>query len=55
MNGIDGSTLLMGTASTHGTNPAVQKSLLYDAIRDFAPVALVGRTLVRDRNLRFVP
>lgn len=40
----DGYTLLMGTASTHGTNPAVQKSLPYDAIKDFAPVALVAST-----------
>ena len=40
----DGYTLLMGTASTHGSNPAVQKQLPYDAIRDFAPVALVAST-----------
>ncbi len=40
----DGYTLLMGTASTHGTNPAVQKSLPYDALRDYAPVALVAST-----------
>lgn len=39
----DGYLLLMGTASTHGTNPAVQKSLPYDPVRDYAPVALVGR------------
>ena len=40
----DGYTLLMGTASTHGTNPAVQKSLPYDPVKDFAPVALVATT-----------
>ena len=40
----DGYLLLMGTASTHGTNPAVQKSLPYDPVRDYAPVALVGST-----------
>ena len=40
----DGYLLLMGTASTHGTNPAVQKSLSYDPVRDYAPVALVGST-----------
>ena len=40
----DGYTLLTGTASTHGSNPAVQKQLPYDAIRDFAPVALVAST-----------
>ena len=40
----DGYTLLMGTASTHGSNPAVQKGLPYDAIRDFAPIILVAST-----------
>ena len=40
----DGYTLLMGTASTHGTNPAVQKALPYDPVKDFAPVALVATT-----------
>jgi len=40
----DGYTLLMGTASTHGSNPAVQKALPYDAVRDFAPVILVAST-----------
>ena len=34
----------MGTASTHGTNPAVQKSLPYDPVKDFAPIALVATT-----------
>ncbi|MEO7404733.1 MAG: tripartite tricarboxylate transporter substrate binding protein [Burkholderiales bacterium] len=40
----DGYLLLIGTASTHGTNPVVQKALPYDPVRDFAPVALVGST-----------
>src|SRR3954470_11526646 len=37
----DGYTLLMGTASTHGTNPNVYTKLGYDPVRDFAPVALI--------------
>ena len=37
----DGYTLLLGTASTHGTNPNVYAKLPYDAVRDFAPVALI--------------
>jgi tripartite-type tricarboxylate transporter receptor subunit TctC len=37
----DGYTLLLGTASTHGTNPNVYAKLPYDPLRDFVPVALV--------------
>jgi tripartite-type tricarboxylate transporter receptor subunit TctC len=37
----DGYTLLLGTASTHGTNPNVYAKLPYDPVRDFAPVALI--------------
>src|SRR3954469_472282 len=37
----DGYTLLMGTASTHGTNPNVYTKLGYDPVRDFAPIALI--------------
>ena len=37
----EGYTLLMGTASTHGTNPNVYTKLGYDPVRDFAPVALI--------------
>src|SRR5262249_40891330 len=33
----DGYTLLLGTASTHGTNPNVYTKLPYDAVRDFVP------------------
>lgn len=38
----DGYTLLVGTPSTHGANPAVYASLPYDPVRDFAPVMLIG-------------
>ncbi len=37
----DGYTLLLGTGSTHGTNPNVYTKLPYDPVRDFAPVALI--------------
>src|SRR6478752_999756 len=37
----DGYTLLLGTASTHGTNPNVYAKLPYDPVRDFVPVALI--------------
>ncbi|CAB5679680.1 Argininosuccinate lyase [Delftia tsuruhatensis] len=40
----DGYTLVMGTASSHGINPALQKNLPYDAVRDFSPVTLVAST-----------
>ncbi len=40
----DGYTLLMGTASTHGVNSALAKSLPYDAIKDFSPITVVGGT-----------
>jgi tripartite-type tricarboxylate transporter receptor subunit TctC len=40
----DGYTLLMGTASTHGVNSAIQKALPYDALKDFAPITVVGGT-----------
>lgn len=38
----DGYTLLMGTAATHGTNPALFPKLQFDALRDFAPISLVA-------------
>ncbi|MFL6798272.1 MAG: Bug family tripartite tricarboxylate transporter substrate binding protein [Xanthobacteraceae bacterium] len=38
----DGYTLLLGTGSTHGTNPNVYTRLSYDAVRDFEPIALVS-------------
>ena len=40
----DGYTLLMGTNSTHGSNPALYAKLPYDPIRDFAPIALTVGT-----------
>jgi tripartite-type tricarboxylate transporter receptor subunit TctC len=38
----DGYSLGMATASTHGVNPAVYPKLSYDAIKDFAPVAMIA-------------
>jgi tripartite-type tricarboxylate transporter receptor subunit TctC len=37
----DGYTLLLGTASTHGTNPNVYTRLPYNPVRDFVSVALI--------------
>ncbi len=37
----DGYTLVLGTASTHSINPLLQADLGYDAIKDFAPVAMM--------------
>src|SRR3712207_5034784 len=38
----DGTTLLMGAASTNAINPSLYRSLRFDPIREFAPVALVA-------------
>jgi tripartite-type tricarboxylate transporter receptor subunit TctC len=38
----DGYTLLLGTGSTHGTNPNVYTKLSYDPVRDFEPIAVVS-------------
>ncbi|NMJ44446.1 tripartite tricarboxylate transporter substrate binding protein [Roseomonas sp. JC162] len=38
----DGYTALFGTASTHGVNPTMMVRPAYDAIRDYAHVAIVG-------------
>src|SRR3954449_5401645 len=38
----DGYTLLMATNSTHSANPSLFKSLSYDPVKDFAPVARIG-------------
>ena len=38
----DGYTILLGTISTHGTNPAVNPKLPYDAIKDFSGVSLLA-------------
>ena len=40
----DGYTLVMGTVNSHGINSALFKNLPYDAIRDFAPITIVGIT-----------
>jgi tripartite-type tricarboxylate transporter receptor subunit TctC len=38
----DGYTILLGTISTHGTNPAVNPKLPYDAVKDFTPISLLA-------------
>jgi tripartite-type tricarboxylate transporter receptor subunit TctC len=38
----DGYTLILGSADTHAINPAVFTNIRYDAIKDFAPIALLG-------------
>ncbi len=38
----DGYTLLMGTTTTHATNPVMFRKLPYDSIKDFAPISLVA-------------
>ncbi len=38
----DGYMLLMGNSATHGTNPTLYANLSYDALKDFAPVGMVG-------------
>ena len=49
----DGHTLVMGSIGTHATNGLIYSSMPYDAVRDFAPVALVAAvTLVRGAPLR---
>ncbi len=43
----DGYTLLITTNTTHSANPSLLKSISYDPVKDFAPIALIG-------NLRFM-
>jgi tripartite-type tricarboxylate transporter receptor subunit TctC len=38
----DGYTFLLGTVGTHAYNPSLYKKLSYNAVTDFAPVALVA-------------
>jgi tripartite-type tricarboxylate transporter receptor subunit TctC len=38
----DGYTILMGTTSTHAINPTLMTRIQYDAVRDFAPVIVIG-------------
>lgn len=50
----DGYTLFMTTNTTHSANPSLMKSLPYDPVADFAPVARLGNLpfmLVVDRRL----
>ena len=39
----DGYTLMQGYVATHGTSPATRK-LPYDAVKDFAPIGMIGGT-----------
>ena len=50
----DGYTLILGSADTHAINPAVFSNIRYDAIKDFAPIALIGdlpMTLIVNPNV----
>ena len=38
----DGHTLVVVTTSTHGSMPAFKRSLSYDPVKDFAPIALMA-------------
>ena len=40
----DGYTLILGTASTFGTNSITQKALPYDPVKDFTPVVMMAFT-----------
>ena len=40
----DGHTLILGTASTFGSNSSTQKNLPYDPVRDFAPILMMATT-----------
>ena len=40
----DGYTLVLGTASTFGTNSATIPNLSYDPVRDFTPVVMIAST-----------
>lgn len=38
----DGYTVLVATSSTHAINPTAMPKIPYDAVKDFAPVAILG-------------
>jgi tripartite-type tricarboxylate transporter receptor subunit TctC len=38
----DGYTLFLGGSASHGITPHLYRTLPYDAVRDFAPVSLIG-------------
>jgi tripartite-type tricarboxylate transporter receptor subunit TctC len=40
----DGVTLLMAHVNTHAIAPHIFKSISYDALRDFSPIAMIGAT-----------
>src|SRR5258706_3494728 len=40
----DGYTLFSGGIATHGIAPALYSKLGYDAVRDFAPLTMIGTT-----------
>ena len=40
----DGYTLLLGTSSSHGINVSLYNKMPYDAVKDFAPITLIGYT-----------
>src|SRR5207247_3230021 len=48
----DGHTLVVVTTSTHGSMPALRRSLNYDPVKDFVPIVLMADAalvlLVRD-------
>jgi tripartite-type tricarboxylate transporter receptor subunit TctC len=39
----DGYTLIVASQTTHVVNPAMNPKLPYDAVKDFAPITLIGR------------
>jgi len=47
----DGHTLLLGSQGTHSANPYLLKTINYDALKDFAPVAMIGKV----NNVLVVP
>ena len=38
----DGYTILLATAESHAINPHIYKKVSYDAVKDFAPVGVIG-------------
>lgn len=38
----DGYTFLLATAETHAINPHIYKKISYDALKDFAPIGVIG-------------
>jgi tripartite-type tricarboxylate transporter receptor subunit TctC len=47
----DGHTLLLGSQGTHSANPYLLKVMNYDALKDFTPVAMIGKV----NNVLVVP